>query len=154
MGGSWTQTVHQGQDCNREFNRNQGAHEAADSTPPTTEQPLEGFLATGCGRIEEYLALAPWSEKREGLRATQSEIERHLHLHNSTCHLLTVMLEELSDEAILTQVPKNFNNCIAFYNTAGCQADRWDVFNQNSLHQNLTWESARLQSSRHCGWDS
>ena len=52
--------------------------------------------------MAEFLALAPWSEKREGLRATQPEMERHLHSHNSIYHLLTVMLEELPAEAIPT----------------------------------------------------
>jgi len=102
MGGSWTKTAHQRQDGNKEFNHGRGAHVAADSTPPVTEQPQEGLLAAGCGRIAEYLALAPWSEKWEGLRATQPEIERHLHLQNSTC----VMLEELPEEAILTAESK------------------------------------------------
>jgi len=84
----------------------QATQTAADTRPKTTEQPLLGLFAEGCGRIAEFLAQAPWNEKQEGLSATQPEIEKHLYSHNSACHRLTMMLEELPTEAIPTAASK------------------------------------------------
>ena len=67
----------------------------------TTEQPKGWLIAEGCGKIAEFLAQAPWNEKRDGLSVTQPELEKHLHSHNSTC-CLTMILEELPTEAIPT----------------------------------------------------
>jgi len=58
----------------------------------------------------EFLALAPWSAKKEALRATQPETERRLHSHSSICHLLTVILEELPVEAIPTDDSKKLQH--------------------------------------------
>jgi len=57
-------------------------------------------MVEGCGNIAEFLAQAPWDEKRDGLIATQSELEKHLNSHNLICRRLTVMLESLPTEAI------------------------------------------------------
>ena len=53
-----------------------------------TEQPQGRIIAEGCGGIAEFLAQAPWDEKREGLSATQPELDQYLYSHNSTCHRL------------------------------------------------------------------
>jgi len=103
MGGSYTQKGHGGE---QELNYSQVAQTATDTRPKTTEQAQGGLLAEGCGRMAEFLAQAPWNEKREGLSATHSEIERYLHSHNSICHRLTPMLEELLSEAIPTAESK------------------------------------------------
>jgi len=70
----------------------------------TTEQPQGRLIAEGCGGIAEFLAQALWNEKPEGLRATQPELEQYLYSHNSTCHRLAIMLEELPTDAIPTAV--------------------------------------------------
>ena len=75
MGGSYAQTTQKGHGREKELNYSQDAHTEADTRPTTTEQAQGGLLAEGCGRMAEFLAQAPWSEKREGLSATQSEIE-------------------------------------------------------------------------------
>ena len=71
-----------------------------------TEQPQGRIIAEGCGGIAEFLAQAPWDEKWEGLSATQPELDQYLYSHNSTCHSLAKMLEELPKEAIPTDVRK------------------------------------------------
>jgi len=101
-GGSYAKTPQKGHDGEMNSINSQAAQTAADTRPKTTEQPQGGLFAEGCGRIAEFLAQAPWNEKREGLSATQPEIEKHLYSHNSTCHRLTMMLEELLTEAIPT----------------------------------------------------
>jgi len=50
--------------------------------------------------MAEFLAQAPWDERRVGLGATHLGIEQHLRSHNSICHRLTLMLEDLPTEAI------------------------------------------------------
>ena len=50
--------------------------------------------------MAEFLAQAPWEERRAGLGATQLGIQQHLRSHNSICHRLTLMLEDLPTEAI------------------------------------------------------
>jgi len=102
MGGSYAKTPQKGNDSEIESKNGQDAELAADTRPETTEQPQGWLLAQGCGRIAEFLAQVPWNEKREGLSATQSELEKHLYSHNSTCHHLPLMLEELPTEAIPT----------------------------------------------------
>jgi len=99
MGGSYTQKGHGGE---KALNYSQVAQAAADTRPKTTEQAQGGLLAEGCGRMAQFLAQAPWNEKQEGLSATYPGIEQHLHSHNSICHRLTLMLEELPAEAIPT----------------------------------------------------
>jgi len=91
MGGSYPKTTRKGHGSDYI----QDAQAAADTTPKTTEQPQGELLVEGCGRIAEFLAQAPWNEKREGLSATEPEIEQRLHSHNSICRRLTMMLEEL-----------------------------------------------------------
>jgi len=100
MGGSYAKTTQQGHDSERVFNYTQDAKAAADTTPKTTEQPQRELLATGCGRMAEFLAQAPWNEKREGLSTTQPDIEQHLYSHNNICRSLTKMLAELLAETI------------------------------------------------------
>jgi len=100
MGGSYAKTTLKGHGSERVSNYIQEAQAAADTTPKTTEQPQGELLAKGCGKIVEFLAQAPWNEKREGLSATQPDIEQHLHSHNNICLLLTMMLEELPAETI------------------------------------------------------
>ena len=80
----------------------QVAQAAEDTRLNTAEQAQGGLLAEGCGRMTEFLAQAAWNEKRKGLGATHPGIEQHLHSHNSICHHLTLMLEELPAEAIPT----------------------------------------------------
>jgi len=99
MGGSFTQKGHGGE---KAFNHTQVVQAVEDTRPNTTEQAQGGLLAEGCGRMAEFLAQAPWNEKREGLGVTHPGIEQHLHSHNSICHRLTLMLEELPAEAIST----------------------------------------------------
>jgi len=108
MGGSYAPPTQQGHGNETVLNCSQEAQAAVDTRLKPTAQAREGLFAEGCGRMAEFLALAPWSEKREGLRATQPEMERHLHSHNSIYHLLTVMLEELPAEAIPTADSKKF----------------------------------------------
>jgi len=100
MGGSFANTIQKGHDSERVFNYIQDAQAAEDTTTTTPEQPHGEFLAKGCGRIAEFLAQAPWNEKREGLSSTQSDIEQHLHSYKNTCRRLTMMLEELPAETI------------------------------------------------------
>jgi len=66
----------------------------------TAEHVHVGPLADGCGRMAEFLAQAPWDERRVDLEATNLGIQQHLRSHNSTCHRLTLMLEDLPAEAI------------------------------------------------------
>jgi len=100
MGGNYAKTTQKGHGSERGSNHIQETQAAADTTPKTTEQPQGELLATGYGKIAEFLAQAPWNEKREGLSATQPDIEQHLHSHNNFCRLLTMMLEEMPAETI------------------------------------------------------
>jgi len=75
MGGSYAITTQKGHGRERVFNYIQDAQAAEDTTPKTSEQPHGELLAKGCGGIAEFLAQTPWNEKREGLSATQSDIE-------------------------------------------------------------------------------
>jgi len=78
----------------------------AQTETASTEQPQGRLIAEGCGRIAAFLAQAPWDEKREGLSLTQPELEQYLYSHNSTCHRLAKLLEELPKETIPTAVRK------------------------------------------------
>ena len=92
----------------------QRSNPAPQYTPRTTADTEEQFLdpgmprgprtAEGCAKIPEFLGHAPWGEQREGLIATQSELEVFLNTHNLichlVCHLLTEKLESLPREAI------------------------------------------------------
>jgi len=100
MGGSYAKTTQKGHGSERVFTYIQDVQAAADTTPKTTEQPQGELLAKGCSRIAEFLAQAPWNEKREGLSATQPDIEQHLHSYNNICRRLTMILEELPAETI------------------------------------------------------
>jgi len=101
-GGSYAKTTQKGHDGEKELNYGQDAQAEGETRPKITKQPQGCLIAEGCGRIAEFLAQAPWNKKWEGLGATQPELEKHLHSHNSTCHRLTMMLEELPTEAIPT----------------------------------------------------
>ena len=56
--------------------------------------------AEGCGKIAEFLSLAPREEQREQLDTTQAGLEKFLNTHNIVCHHLIAMLENLPKEAI------------------------------------------------------
>ena len=79
LGGSYAKTIQQGHDGEKELNYGQDAQAEGETRPKFTEQPQGLLIAEGCGRIAEFLAQAPWNEKREGLSATQPELEKHLH---------------------------------------------------------------------------
>jgi len=74
--------------------------------PIATGIPRGPLTAEGCGRMAEFLAQAPWDEQRDGLIATQSELEKHLNSHNLICCCLTELLERLPTKAILTAESK------------------------------------------------
>ena len=94
MGGSFTQKGHGG----KALNSIQDAQAVEGMRFNTTEQAHVGLLADGC----EFLAQAPWDERRVGLGTTHLGIEQHLRSHNSICHRLKLMLEDLPTEAIPT----------------------------------------------------
>jgi len=96
MEGSFTRKGH---GADKALNYTQVAQAVEDMRFNTAEQAHVGLLADGCGRMAEFLAQAPWDERREGLGATHLGIEQHLH---SICHRLTLMLEDLPTEAIPT----------------------------------------------------
>jgi len=99
MGGSFTQKGHGGDEA---LNSIQDAQAVEGMRLNTAEQAHVGLLADGCGRMAEFLAQAPWDERRVGLGATHLGIKQHLRSHNSICHRLTLMLEDLPTEAIPT----------------------------------------------------
>ena len=99
MGGSFTQKGHGGDEA---LNSIQDAQAVEGMRFNTAEQAHGGLLADRCGKMAEFLAQAPWDERRVGLGATHLGIEQHLRSHNSICHRLTLMLEDLPTEAIPT----------------------------------------------------
>jgi len=76
----------------------------------TAEPAHGGILANGCGSMTEFLAQAPWDERRAGLGVTHLGIEQTLRSHNSICHSLTLMLEDLPTEAIPTTERKKLQH--------------------------------------------
>ena len=69
-------------------------------------QPLENSRLKVAAEWQNFLAQAPWDEKRDGLITIQTELVTHLNSHNLICRHLTVMLEKLPTEAIPTAESK------------------------------------------------
>jgi len=99
MGGSFTQKGH---GVVKSLNSIQDEYAVEDMRFNTVKQAHVGLLADGCGKMAEFLAQAPWDERRVGLGTTHLGIEQHLHSQNSICHRLTLMMEDLPTEAIPT----------------------------------------------------
>jgi len=132
MGGSFTQ---------QELRDDKATNSIQDAQRVSTKintalQAHVGPLADSCGRMAELLAQAPWEERRAGLGATQLGIKQHLGSHNSICHRLTQMLEDLPNPR---QRLQNSNGYIESYNSAGCANGRKRFFNQRPPHRNSTW---------------
>jgi len=102
FGGRYAKITQKGHEGENTFKYSQDTQAEREMRSKTIEQPKGWLIAEGCGKIAEFLTQAPWNEKRDGLSATQPELENHLLSHNSTCHRLTMMLEELPNEAIPT----------------------------------------------------
>ena len=81
FGGSYAKTTQKGHEGENTFKYGQDAQAEWEMRSKTTEQPQGGLIAEGCGRIAEFLAQTPWNEKRNGLSATQPELEKHLYSH-------------------------------------------------------------------------
>jgi hypothetical protein len=75
MGGSFTQKGHGG---DKASNYIQDAQAVEGMRFNTAEQAHVGLLADGCGKMAEFLAQAPWDERRVGLGTTHLGIEQHL----------------------------------------------------------------------------
>jgi len=93
--------------------------------------------------MAEFLAQTPWDEQRDGIIATQSELEKHLNSHNLICRRLTEMLERLLTEAIpiteskiLQQVHRILQNSILlswpqeWFRTETCTAGFEDIISE------------------------
>jgi len=149
MGGSFTQKGHGGE---KGLNYTQVAQAAEDTRLNTTEQAHVGLLAEGCGRMAEFLAQAPWNERREGLGATHLGIEQHLHSHNSICHRLTLMLEDLSTEAIPTAKGKKLQQLHRILQLSRMPDWAGECLQPEISTLGFDVISARSQSSKHYGW--
>ena len=70
FGGSYAKTMQKGHEGENTFKYGQDAQAEREMRSKTTEQPKGWLIAEGCGKIAEFLAQAPWNEKRDGLSAT------------------------------------------------------------------------------------
>jgi len=151
MGCNFSYTAQKGHGSEKVFNYIQDTQTAEDTTTKTPEQPYAELLAQGCGRIAEFLAQAPWNEKREGLSSTHSDTEQHLLSHNNTCRRLAMMLEELLAETIPMAESKKLLQLERISQQSMMMGWPGDRLQPEISTRDSTWRSAKLQSLKHGG---